>query len=431
MPTNTDRDEPAAPETDDGTADRPSWAHQLFGPPIEAARRFWRALIERLARALGATSGFWRFLWLGPEPDEAGDLTPPAHTAWLFATCLLALVCYGWPLWRWLPAWLFIPLAFVVFWLVKRAIEYASLRGSGHWMEEWLRATDPGTGLIWWERLGFLLGLAGSVLAVAIQPILLPLALCATAGFAALLAQDHPSRELRRVRELPPLPPVTPDSPDKDKDENAARGYVGRTFDWTVRHAVRVDSHELTLLIHEPTYERFRDSNPGPRFEGEEPLFADFIVDGTTSDIERASAELHAIGESNGYSTYEEITLALAFVQAIKYSLDSESKGRTEYWRYPVETLYDQTGDCEDSTILAAALLRRLGHRVATLMPPEHAALAVEAPPGTPGEFFEFKGHRMYYCETTASGWAVGEVPRDYQGLEIPAFAVPPFEPQP
>ncbi len=50
---------------------------------------------------------------------------------------------------------------------------------------------------------------------------------------------------------------------------------------------------------------------------------------------------------------------ALAFVQAtITYALDP---GLFEYPRYPVETLVDLVGDCEDTAILYASLVRTLG----------------------------------------------------------------------
>lgn len=60
-------------------------------------------------------------------------------------------------------------------------------------------------------------------------------------------------------------------------------------------------------------------------------------MDGTTPCIERAAAELGSISQRRRYSTYEEITLALAFAQAIRYSYDEDTVGRVDYWRYPIE----------------------------------------------------------------------------------------------
>lgn len=56
----------------------------------------------------------------------------------------------------------------------------------------------------------------------------------------------------------------------------------------------------------------------------------------------------------------ETVENALAFVQmGIAYQPDP---GVFEYPRYPVETLHDEIGDCEDTAILYASLIRTLGH---------------------------------------------------------------------
>lgn len=128
-------------------------------------------------------------------------------------------------------------------------------------------------------------------------------------------------------------------------------------------------------------------------------------------DVDRAAAVLSHLSQASSLSTFGEVSSVLGFAQSIVYTSDLETTGHEDYWRFPVETMYDQTGDCEDSSILAAAVLRRLGHRVAMAYMPEHAAIGVEAPPGTPGNFATVDGRRMYYCETTAAGFRVGQLP--------------------
>ena len=70
------------------------------------------------------------------------------------------------------------------------------------------------------------------------------------------------------------------------------------------------------------------------------------------------------------FSTYPEISNALAFVQSIQCSLDEATTGKSEYYRHPIETLYEVTGDCEDTTILAASTLQCMGHNVIVLVGP-------------------------------------------------------------
>jgi predicted transglutaminase-like cysteine proteinase len=60
-------------------------------------------------------------------------------------------------------------------------------------------------------------------------------------------------------------------------------------------------------------------------------------------------------GEDRGYSEAGQIGNVVAFVQALPYTSDAETTGYDEYPRYPLETLVDHGGDCEDTAILAAA----------------------------------------------------------------------------
>ena len=73
-------------------------------------------------------------------------------------------------------------------------------------------------------------------------------------------------------------------------------------------------------------------------------------------------AELAALLTASVDSTayYDIADNALAFVQSVvAYAPDPSG---VEYPRYPVETLVERIGDCEDSSILYASLLRTLGH---------------------------------------------------------------------
>jgi transglutaminase-like putative cysteine protease len=66
---------------------------------------------------------------------------------------------------------------------------------------------------------------------------------------------------------------------------------------------------------------------------------------------------------NSGLTDYYEIaTNTLHFVEALMpYTPDPEER---DFWQTPTETLYLQTGDCEDGAILYVALLRALGYPV-------------------------------------------------------------------
>ena len=109
--------------------------------------------------------------------------------------------------------------------------------------------------------------------------------------------------------------------------------------------------------------------------------------------------------------------LTLAVVGAIPYKLDSEDTGNSEYYRYATETLMDGAGDCEDTTILAAALFRSLGYRVILLNPPDHIAIGVAGKFGGGG--VKYKNVEYYFAETTGPGWKIGEVPDEYDLSQV------------
>lgn len=65
-----------------------------------------------------------------------------------------------------------------------------------------------------------------------------------------------------------------------------------------------------------------------------------------------------------------------AFVQCgIAY--DATENGNDEYWKYPLETLCDKKGDCEDQSILLAALLDAAGYNAGIFVIPGHAMAAI------------------------------------------------------
>ena len=115
------------------------------------------------------------------------------------------------------------------------------------------------------------------------------------------------------------------------------------------------------------------------------------------------------------------------FVQdTIEYQYDSDTVGEDEYPRYPIETLYERQGDCEDTSILMAALLKELGYEVGFLHLPGHLAVALRTADNySGGAYYEINGHRYLYIESTGSGWNIGDIPEDVQGQQATFYAIP------
>lgn len=110
-----------------------------------------------------------------------------------------------------------------------------------------------------------------------------------------------------------------------------------------------------------------------------------------------------------GWSKQDRIDFVLSFVQSLPYTLDDVTTGYDEFRRYAIETLMEGGGDCEDTTILVAAILRGLGEKTALIFTPGHIALGVSG--NFTGASVTHNGTKYYYCETTGTGWTVGTLP--------------------
>ena len=124
------------------------------------------------------------------------------------------------------------------------------------------------------------------------------------------------------------------------------------------------------------------------------------------------------------HSEKDRIELALTFVQSLRYAFDTESKGKDEYVRYPVETLVDGCGDCEDKVALLVAILYEMDADILLLVLPEHMAVGVHCDEVEASRYLLFRDKKYYYMETTMSRWEIGDIPGDYYQAEMEAVPV-------
>jgi hypothetical protein len=99
-----------------------------------------------------------------------------------------------------------------------------------------------------------------------------------------------------------------------------------------------------------------------------------------------------------------------------------------EYPKYPIETLTEGGGDCDDHAILYASLMKALGFQVALIVSYEagHMWCGVHlssAPAfnsqGPTYWYVDYQSVRYYMAETTSWGWRVGDLPPGLQGVTI------------
>lgn len=175
------------------------------------------------------------------------------------------------------------------------------------------------------------------------------------------------------------------------------------------------ESYEIRVVIRLRVYEECRKQ---ARVSAKE-WAATYVADGICGELRDVAQRLLAVGKTFG--TYQEVSFVLTFVQtAITYKSENG-----EYPKYPVESLVDTEGDCKDVSVLAAALLKTMGYDVALLYVPGHVALGVVGAEGLEGAHVEHDGKEYYYCEMTAAGWKIGELPEGDAGVDVEVHPVP------
>lgn len=144
--------------------------------------------------------------------------------------------------------------------------------------------------------------------------------------------------------------------------------------------------------------------------------------------ISAIAAKFVEVAGQERYSPQQTVEFVVAFVQSLKYVTDDISKGFDQYARYPLETLVDQKGDCEDTSILLASIMKEMNYGVVlTLLPgnPGHMAVGVKGE-NLPGVYYEYQGHRYYYVETTGPGWSIGQIPKEYRDRKVQILPLVP-----
>ena len=106
---------------------------------------------------------------------------------------------------------------------------------------------------------------------------------------------------------------------------------------------------------------------------------SDYIV--VDEYIKKVSADLQALYKEKfgDFAVADDyVKFVTAFVQiCIEYDTVEAETG--EYWRYPLETLCDGKGDCEDTSILLAALIDAKDLGGGVILVPSHAMCAVRS----------------------------------------------------
>jgi hypothetical protein len=117
-----------------------------------------------------------------------------------------------------------------------------------------------------------------------------------------------------------------------------------------------------------------------------------------------------------GKSEKDAANILLNFVQtAFEYQTDRQQFGY-ERPLFADETFFYPASDCEDRSILFAALVRELLHlEVVLLLYPEHLATAVQFNEAIQGDYLTVEGKSFIVCDPTYIGAEIGNAMPQYK----------------
>lgn len=185
--------------------------------------------------------------------------------------------------------------------------------------------------------------------------------------------------------------------------------YKEITFEWT-----GYDGSELSLKysIDESAYEYYASLDRYWAHADYEKYMTDAynhaIIEQIVDSFERHQ-------EKYGYSDADLLQNMTNFVQeAITYQYDIDGTGMSEYPKFPIETLFSKRGDCEDTSILLAAMMKEAGIGSCLLVYESHMAVGFSGTAAWQKPRYETENGYFYFIETTGFGWKIGDMPEQY-----------------
>jgi len=151
--------------------------------------------------------------------------------------------------------------------------------------------------------------------------------------------------------------------------------------------------------------------------------YSTYATDNTSHEyLVSLAAQLDVDAQKLGYSNSSLVEYLVAFVQqAIPYKKDPYNNGH-DYPKYPIETIIEKGGDCEDKSALLASLLNTFGFDAVMVGLPKHMAVALWS--DRKGAYYLHDGKHYSFIETT-SIWKIGSIPSNFKKTKASIIEVP------
>ena len=143
------------------------------------------------------------------------------------------------------------------------------------------------------------------------------------------------------------------------EEEEEEGPWGDKVYSWTYSG----EKFQTELFISKEAYKNSNNPLGGYDLVG-------YIIDDEEGTVSILASNLKRLAAQNGLSDRETVDFVVSFVQSLTYSPDKTSGHNTAYPRTPTVTLAEQTGDSKDLSILAAAVIDKMGYPAAVLSYP-------------------------------------------------------------
>jgi hypothetical protein len=194
------------------------------------------------------------------------------------------------------------------------------------------------------------------------------------------------------------LAPSAPAGPSPEDTPTNLGQLIERQYNWT--HGGR--AYSLTMQLDADAY---ADAHNVSRGTTTLSSYAGYLAPNDPA-VRGLADSISALGG-------DPAVMALSFVRSLDYRTDMAAHGIEEYPAYPIETLVDGAGDCEDFAALYVSVMQALDRPAALLAmldTPIGGHMAAGIAGNYTGASVTHNGTRYYYAETTAS-MDIGFVP--------------------
>ncbi len=175
----------------------------------------------------------------------------------------------------------------------------------------------------------------------------------------------------------------------------------------------------ITMEIPRTSYTYYKRFPGGFRYSFNH-TFLQFFLTSNDTYIQELADDFEKISREEEFDNLTKLNFVLSFVQeGLEYMDDLTYTGFYDYYKFPLETLVEGGGDCEDKSVLMATVAHVMGYdvvlfamNITDLKTTGHVAVGVHMEYVNPlnplsaylRDYYVYHGKRYYYMETTTNG---------------------------